>query len=177
MRKLIFMLAIAGVLFACKNQETTEVADKEVTDVAVTDEIALAYKSYGEEITKDGAIDAEDLMEKYNALEVGDTIDLKVVTKVNEVCQNKGCWMKVAMADDEAMVKFKDYGFFMPKDIAGKEIIAEGKAYIAELSVEAQRHYAEDGGATPEEIATIIEPKMTYSFLAHGVLIPESEEQ
>jgi|SRR5690554_427195 len=177
MKKIIFVLAITGVLFACKNQETTEIANKEVADMAVTEEIPLTYKSFGEEITKDGAIDAESLMEKYNTLAVGDTIDLKVVAKVNEVCQNKGCWMKVALADDEAMVKFKDYGFFMPKDIAGKEIIAEGKAYIAELSVDAQRHYAEDGGATPEEIATIIEPKMTYSFLAHGVLIPESEEQ
>jgi len=171
------MLAIAGVLFACKDQENTELADHEVADIEVTEEIALAYQSYGDEITRDGAIDNKDLLEKYKTLKVGDTIDLKVVAKVNEVCQNKGCWMKVDMADDEAMVKFKDYGFFMPKDIAGKEIIAEGKAFIAELSVDAQRHYAEDGGATPEEIAAIIEPKMTYSFLAHGVLIPESEEQ
>ena len=28
---------------------------------------------------------------------------------------------------EEAMVKFKDYGFFMPKDIAGEEVIVNGK--------------------------------------------------
>ncbi len=85
--------------------------------------------------------------------------------------------MKVDMGEDEAMVRFKDYGFFMPKDISGKEIIAEGKAYVEEMSVEDQRHYAEDGGATPEEIAAITEPKRTLAFEAHGVLIPEEEKQ
>ncbi len=55
--------------------------------------------------------------------------------------------------------------------------MVEGKAFIEEMSVEAQRHYAEDGGATPEEVSAITEPKLTYSFLAHGVLISESEDQ
>lgn len=175
MKKLIFILAVAGALHACKNQETTETA--EVPESTPVEESTIAYKSYGDEISAEGVIDSQDLMEKYKAMEVGDTLDLKVVAKVNEVCQNKGCWMKVAMEDEEAMVRFKDYGFFMPKDIAGKDIIAEGKAFIEEMSVDAQRHYAEDGGATPEEIAAITEPKLTHSFLAHGVLISESDDQ
>ena len=69
------------------------------------------------------------------------------------------------------MVKFKDYGFFMPKDIAGKEVIINGKAYVEEVSVDEQRHYAEDAGKTKEEIAKITEPKRTFSFEADGVLI------
>lgn len=85
--------------------------------------------------------------------------------------------MKVGMGDDEAMVRFKDYGFFMPKDIAGQEIIVNGKAYVEEMSVEDQRHYAEDGGKTAEEIAAITEPKRTLAFEADGVLIPEIEKQ
>ena len=71
------------------------------------------------------------------------------------------------------MVKFKDYGFFMPKNIAGKEVIIDGKAYVSELSVEEQRHYAEDAGKSEEEIAAITEPKRTYSFEANGVLLKE----
>ena len=39
------------------------------------------------------------------------------------------------------------------------------------VSVDEQRHYAEDAGKTLEEITQIIEPKKTYSFEADGVLL------
>ena len=82
--------------------------------------------------------------------------------------------MKLKLENDEqVMVKFKDYGFFMPKNIAGKEVIVNGKAYVTEVSVEEQRHYAEDAGMSSEEIAMITEPKKTYSFEADGVLLIE----
>ena len=73
----------------------------------------------------------------------------------------------------QVMVKFKDYGFFVPKDIAGKEVIVNGKAFVEEVSVEDQRHYAEDAGKTEEEIAAISSPKKTFSFEADGVLIKD----
>ena len=72
---------------------------------------------------------------------------------------------------EEAMVKFKDYGFFMPKDIAGKEVIVNGLAFIEEMSVEEQKHYAEDAGESKEVIAAITAPKKTYRFEADGVLL------
>ena len=62
------------------------------------------------------------------------------------------------------MVKFKDYGFFMPKDISGKEVILNGKAYVNEVPVDEQRHYAEDAGKSEEEIAAITEPKKDLFF-------------
>jgi hypothetical protein len=105
-------------------------------------------------------------------MNVGDSINSKMVAKVNEVCQAKGCWMTLNLGDgDEVMVKFKDYGFFVPKDIAGKEVIINGKAFVNEVSVDEQRHYAEDAGKSKEEIALITEPKKTYSFEADGVLL------
>jgi len=61
----------------------------------------------------------------------------------------------------------------MPKNIAGKEVIMNGKAFVEEVSVNEQRHYLEDAGATAEEIAAITEPKKTLSFLADGVLLIE----
>jgi hypothetical protein len=73
------------------------------------------------------------------------------------------------------MVKFKDYGFFMPKNIAGEEVIVEGVAFVEEVSVDEQRHYAEDAGKSPDEIAEITEPKRTLSFISSGVLIPEKQ--
>jgi hypothetical protein len=35
------------------------------------------------------------------------------------------------------------------------------------------RHYAEDAGASSAEIEAITEPKITYSFMADGVLLAE----
>lgn len=83
--------------------------------------------------------------------------------------------MRLDMGEEEAMIKFKDYGFFMPKDIAGDKVIVNGKAFIDEMSVEDQRHFAEDAGKSKEEIAAITAPKKTLSFTAEGVLLPENQ--
>lgn len=164
-------MVLTGMVWGCKNKESETIQVEEAAPIAIN------YQSFGENITDEGIMSAEYLFEQYQTMEVGDTLDVKITALVKEVCQKKGCWMKVDMGGEEAMIRFKDYGFFMPKDIAGQEIIAEGKAYLEELSVEKLRHYAEDGGATPEEILEITEPELTYSFKAHGVLIPEVENQ
>ena len=130
------------------------------------------YQSVGKSIIPDDAISADSMSEHYQTMESGDSINTKMIAKVKDVCQAKGCWMTLNLEDgSEVMVKFKDYGFFMPKDIAGKEVIINGKAYVEEVSVDEQRHYAEDAGKTKEEIAKITEPKRTFSFEADGVLI------
>uniref|UniRef100_UPI0035622737 DUF4920 domain-containing protein n=1 Tax=Seonamhaeicola sp. TaxID=1912245 RepID=UPI0035622737 len=93
---------------------------------------------------------------------------------VLKVCKAKGCWMTLDLGDgNEAMVKFKDYGFFVPKDIAGKDVVVNGKAYVKEVPVDELQHYAEDAGKSAEEIAAITKPKKTFSFEADGVLIAQ----
>ena len=71
----------------------------------------------------------------------------------------------------ESMVRFKDYGFFVPLDADNKEVIVNGKAYVTKISVDELKHYAKDGGKSEEEIAAIIEPEFTYAFEADGVLM------
>jgi hypothetical protein len=171
MKKILIVLSIMAAFISCKNEKSEEMPAFE------TEEIAMNYQTFGDKITDEDVLDKAAIIKKYNDLKIGDTINVKFSTQVKEVCQKKGCWMKVDMGEDEAMVRFKDYGFFMPKDISGKEIIAEGKAYVEEMSVEDQKHYAEDGGATAEEIAAITEIKRTLAFEAHGVLIPEEVKQ
>ena len=73
--------------------------------------------------------------------------------------------------DQTVMVRFKDYGFFMPLNSDGKEVIVEGKAFVRETSVDELKHYAEDAGKSKEEIAKITEPERTLSFEAIGVLM------
>lgn len=156
---------LAAGFVACKNEAKTETPEQ-------TQEIA--YASFGDKIEADNATDAATMANEYKEMKTGDTLNSKMVATVKEVCQAKGCWMTLQMEDStEVMVRFKDYGFFVPKNIAGQEVIVNGKAYVAETSVDELRHYAKDAGKSEEEIESIIEPERTYAFLADGVLVKE----
>lgn len=108
----------------------------------------------------------------FEQISATDSVQTQMIGEIKEVCQNKGCWMKVKLeSDDEVFVRFKDYGFFVPKDAAGKKVVMNGAAFLEEMSVEDQRHYAEDEGASEDELAQITAPKQTLRFEADGVLI------
>lgn len=126
-------------------------------------------QTFGASFTPKAIVAYEDLSSK-----VTDTDSLAVTVQgtVAEVCQNKGCWMSITNGKGEdMMVRFKDYGFFMPKDISGREVIMNGKAFYQVTPVDELRHYAEDAGKSQEEIDAITEPKRELSFLADGVIL------
>ena len=80
--------------------------------------------------------------------------------KVTEVCQMKGCWMKLDIGNkNEVMVNFKDYAFFVPKDIKGKDVIVSGEAYTRTISIDELKHYARDRGDSETIIEAIEKPK------------------
>src|SRR5690606_28737456 len=107
------------------------------------------------------------------AMAITDSLAAKIECDIISSCTVKGCWMDVRLADGGAMkVRFKDYGFLVPKKgLEGKRAVLQGYAKRETLSVEMLRHYAEDAGKSPEEVARITEPKHTLTFLAEGVLI------
>jgi len=167
MKKFNILIVVLAVLMSCQGVEKKK-KNKEV--VVETDE----YASFGAEIQSAGAKSDMEMLALFQQLPVSDTVNTKFSAKVTEVCQSKGCWMKLQLEDGgEAMVRFKDYAFFMPKDIAGKEVVVSGKAFTEMMTVDDQRHYAEDEGKSAEEIAAITEPKKTFSFEASGVLIKQ----
>lgn len=160
-------LAIICILMlnSCKNKSQ----DAVVNPVKVE---KIEYASFGKEIIADDAVSASSMAAHYKIMKAGDSINSKIIAEVHEVCQAKGCWMRLNLDDEnEVMVKFKDYGFFVPKDITGKKVIINGQAFVEEVSIYEQRHYAEDAGKSAEEIASITVPKRTYSFEADGVLV------
>lgn len=160
----LFIVAVISVLMlnSCK---------KKVEETKKTEE-KLTYASFGKEIIADDAIASASMLAHFKDMNVGDSINSKMVATVKNVCQAKGCWMTLDLGNgNETMVKFKDYGFFMPKDITGKQVIVNGKAFVNEVPVEELQHYAEDAGKSAEEIAAITQPKKTFSFEADGVLI------
>ena len=40
---------------------------------------------------------------------------IKVKGEIISTCPMKGCWMNMLVANDTVLVRFKDYGFFVPK--------------------------------------------------------------
>lgn len=127
-------------------------------------------RSYGKEITADGAISTAAFAK---AMENTDSLVTKLECEVISTCRVKGCWMDVQMPDGEPMkVRFVDYKFFVPKEgMEGKRAILQGTATRETIDVATLRHYAQDAGKGPEEIAQITAPKHTLTFLAEGVLI------
>ncbi|MEO6931451.1 MAG: DUF4920 domain-containing protein [Chitinophagaceae bacterium] len=138
-------------------------------DQVTTDPVsAQKGVTYGAGTTEQGAISIQELEKKAAST----PYEGKVKVKVLDVCLKKGCWMNVENSGGEKMmVKFKDYGFFMPKDIVGKQVILDGEATVEETSVKQLQHYASDAGKSKLEIAKIKTPKKELTFVAKGVLV------
>lgn len=154
---------------------TEENSAENVTSIQEPEsEPAETYAFFGDTISPDGAISGEELLAKYKSMEETDTVEVKFAGVIQNVCKKKGCWMNVALNDEErTFIKFKDYSFFMPLNAQESNVIVNGKAFVSLVTIDELKHYAEDDGKTQEEIDAITEPEITYSFLADGVLIEE----
>lgn len=160
MKQILFIISLTVLVISCKetkkeNQSKTE-----------------KYASFGAKISDDKAMSQDELFTTFKGLKKGDTVAVKFNSKINAVCKKKGCWMRLPLdKDNETLVRFKDYGFFMPLNADGKEVVVSGKAYVDIVTVADQRHYAKDEGLSDEEINKITEDKVTYAVESDGVLM------
>jgi len=130
---------------------------------------ANAGDSYGKKISPDGAASPALLMQVFAK---ADTIPFKVKAHVIDVCSNKGCWMTFKVNDStEAFVKMKDYGFFVPLALKGKQAVIEGRAFAKTTTVEELKHYASDAGQTQAQIDAISKPKKEIRVIATGIAV------
>jgi hypothetical protein len=163
-------LLIAGVLAlaACQSSPSASTAATEKTPPSAATE---GGQTYGAPITAANAVPVTQLNQ---VLGTQDSAQVKLVGKATEVCQAKGCWMTLATADGKQMrVRFKDYGFFVPKDISGKTVVINGWAHREIVPVSDLQHYAKDAGKSAKEIAAITQPEQQLNFEADGVLVLE----
>ncbi len=133
-----------------------------VTTFSCKNEVFIGY---GEKISTD---------EKFYKKIEGNLGITNLSGEVISVCPKKGCWMNVKVDNDTVFVKFKDYGFFVPKNgIEGKKVLMSGKIFSDTISVERLRHYAEDAQLSLEEIENITQPEYKINMIANGVAILE----
>lgn len=144
MRKSVLLLIF--FLFACaQNNQQAEV------------------QKFGGEITLNEMVSLDQVMQepdKYLGSEV------KVSGTVTDVCEKKGCWIKLKDGDNEITVRFKDYAFFVPTDVVNAQVTVQGIIEVAQndhIMQEANKHSA-DSTASAE---------VQYAFTANAVeLIP-----
>ena len=129
MKAILFLFISTTLFIQCKNLPTNQALQSNLASNS-------AVSSFGAKIDDQGSIVFDEAIEK---IKDADSMAMKITANVTEVCQAKGCWMNVVgdkTKDKAFFVKFKDYGFFMPKDCAGKKVILDGIAYKEVTSVD-----------------------------------------
>ena len=127
---------------------------------------SINYINYGDDIN----------IELSYSEKIDNNFDITNISgEIIDVCPKKGCWMNVKVDSDTVFVKFKDYGFFVPKTgIKGKTILMSGKIFRDTITVERLRHYAEDAKKPKEEIELITTPEYKINMIANAVAIREN---
>lgn len=167
MKNLLYLSLLAATLFSCRDKDTNE-------DMPAVNEDQIqetAYMDYGATFKNNDVKTSDAMATVYKNLKAGDSVQVVFKGEMKEVCVNMGCWAQIPVGEEQVRVKFKDYGFFIPRNGAGKQAIFSGKAFKEVTTVADLKHYAEDGGKTPAEIAAITEDQVTLSFLADGVKV------
>jgi hypothetical protein len=141
-----------------------------VLALVLSSTVVMAQKTNKVKESKTGTYGAP-ISESLTPVALSDVIKTKsygktvqVTAKVIDVCSAAGCWMIL-----KVRVSFKDYGFFVPSSLKSKTVVVEGVLTEVVTSEEDRRHYAEDAGATKEEIQAIKGEKRELAFEATGL--------
>ncbi|MGZ5209446.1 MAG: DUF4920 domain-containing protein [Kaistella sp.] len=165
MKKLVLLLSIAFSTVAFAQE-----AEKKVGPPGGN---ALVGEVYGTQVSaksEKSAISPKKLEKKLKSSKKLENVAVK--GKVTDVCDKKGCWLTVETENNEKFfVKMKDYAFFVPTALKGKNVILEGNAETKVITVDEQKHYAEDAKKSQAEIDAITKPQEEIRFVASGIKV------
>ena len=133
--------------------------------------LALANKVkvksfYGSDFTTSAPHSLQVIVDNFGSFE---TKDIVIKAKVKKVCVKKGCWMTFHLPKHSVRVKFKNYSFFVPLSLEGREVLVNGRMGRKKISIDDTKHYLEDASASKEKIAAVTHASYEYHFVASGV--------
>ena len=159
----LFFIGISTLSFA---QEAVEKPAPPSGNASVGDYYGANVSS----VSVDKAISVEKLESKFKDQIKVENITVKGV--VTDVCEKRGCWVTIKTENGSSFfVKMKDYAFFVPTALKGKNVVLEGNAEKKITSVEELKHYAKDGKKSQTEIDAITSPKEEIRFMASGIKV------
>lgn len=171
MKHLVIASLAAFSLFSCQSPNNRE----EFSQVA-QEKTAAAYYNFGDStFTVEDAFSAAELVSNF-AASGEDSAWATVAGPITQVCTTKGCWMSTAIDSNNNLFVDYDYEFLLPTNSQGQNMVMYGYIYWDTTTVAQLRHYAEDRGASQEEIDAITEPVAEYMFKAKGVKIERSTD-
>lgn len=163
------LTAVAICLASCQSNSSTTTLDEPLAQTDSLEVSSTEPTSYGDALAKGEAMPVATALELLNNK---DSVMVKMEGIALTSCKMKGCWMTLAAPDSaEVRVTFKDYGFFVPKDLNGERVVVEGILKKETISVADQQHFAKDAGKSADEIAAITTEAYKPTFVATGVLV------
>lgn len=171
-----FVLLAALALSACASEPTDAPAETEPVAASETPDSGAEMGDASVVVGEEPAAEAE-ILPVSAAIAQSETLQGETVAvegTVSKVCSVKGCWMTLTAENGETfrVIVPKDeageYVFTFPMDATGATAQIVGQFAVETEDVETQRHLAEDGGASEEEVQAITEPKTTYVLTAQG---------
>ena len=121
---------------------------------------------YGKSFSDKSGMTIEDAIKSFSK---NSEKDILIKGEVLKVCEKKGCWMTIQSKSSPVRVTFKDYGFFVPSSLTNKLVFLKGRLFEKIETVDLQKHYLEDQGASATEIAKVKKDRKLYHFVASGV--------
>ena len=166
MKQLFIASLVAFSLFSCQSANNNGDNSQDAQETAATE-----YYNFGDStFFVEGAFSAAELVLNF-ATSGEDTAWATVAGPITQVCTTKGCWMSTAIDSSNNLFVDYDYEFLLPRNSQGQNMVMYGYIYWDTTTVAQLRHYAEDRGASQEEIEAITEPVAEYMFKAKGVKI------
>ncbi|MFT5542439.1 MAG: tRNA pseudouridine-54 N-methylase [Glaciecola sp.] len=152
---------------ATGNLDATEVKVKTIrlSEPVVSDEHS---ETFG--VKLDNSLQKVSLKDLASNSEAYISKSFQVETKVAKVCQKKGCFFIAQQGDDVMRVAFKDYGFFVPTDSAGKTVTLAGELVKKDMTAEQVAHLKQDMKGESDAV----KEGVVYEILADSVTIPRA---
>jgi hypothetical protein len=169
MKRIVIATFTAFALFSCQSAKNDS--------SSISEEATVEYINFGDStFSTDNAFTAWELVENF-AGSGEDTAWATVAGPITQVCTTKGCWMSTAIDSTNNLFVDYDYEFLLPTNSQGQDMIMHGYIYWDTTTVAQLKHYAEDRGASQEEIDAITAPEVDYMFKAKGVkiIVPAAE--
>lgn len=159
----VLFLSVSSICFA---QEAVEKPAPPAGNAIIGD-------FYGNDISKPSINTAMPVEQLESKLRVDNKLEnIAVKGEVTGVCPKRGCWITLKTENGASFfVKMKDYAFFVPVALKGKNVVLEGNAESKITSVDELKHYAKDAKKSKSEIDAITAPKEEIRFLASGIKV------
>jgi hypothetical protein len=140
-------------------------------------------QKFGGDVTLEESVS---LAQIYTSPEQYKDKEIRIEGTIKEVCQHKGCWLKLTDGNKELTVRFKDYGFFVPKDASTSKVILQGIFTMQpDMHVENESNAQAEGGehgegeehdgkkehAENSEVKEEVKEVAPFSFTASAVVI------